>query len=162
VRLPVAVRRRGYRVAFGLLRVYWFMRRPTLHGVKCVLTDGELVLLVRHTYGHPGWDLPGGIARRGEPPLHTARREMREELGLALDDWALLGERFATNYHCRDSLHCFRAEVPSPRLVLDRAELDEARWFPRARLPADVTKHVPPILALLDGLGPSQPGIGPA
>jgi 8-oxo-dGTP pyrophosphatase MutT (NUDIX family) len=146
-------------VAFGLLRVYWFMRRPTLHGVKCVLTDGELVLLVRHTYGRPGWDLPGGGVRRGEPPLGAAQREMSEELGLALDDWTLLGEMFATNYHCRDSLHCFRAEVPSPRLELDRAELDEARWFPRARLPADVTAHVPPILELLDGPAEARPGL---
>src|SRR5437870_4690431 len=81
VTFAVAVRRRGYRVAFALLRVYWFVRRPALHGVKCVLTNGDQVLLVRHTYGSRDWDLPGGAVSRGEPPVATARREMHEELG---------------------------------------------------------------------------------
>ena len=64
-RLPVGLRRRAYRLAYALLCVYWFVRRPECHGVKCVLTDGALVLLVRHTYGPPLWDLPGGAIKSG-------------------------------------------------------------------------------------------------
>jgi 8-oxo-dGTP pyrophosphatase MutT (NUDIX family) len=151
VTLPVAVRRQGYRLAFVLLRTYWFVSRPTLRGVKCVITDGQDVLLVRHTYGARAWDLPGGTIKRGEPPIDTARREMREELGLRIEDWAPLGEVWANIHHCRDTLHCFQATLRAPQLELERAELEAAAWFPRDRLPADTKPYVPGILALLDG-----------
>jgi 8-oxo-dGTP diphosphatase len=39
------------------------------------------ILLVDPTY-KPDWDLPGGMAEANEPPRDTARRELREELGL--------------------------------------------------------------------------------
>jgi 8-oxo-dGTP pyrophosphatase MutT (NUDIX family) len=44
--------------------------------------DGE-ILLVDPRY-KPDWDLPGGMAEANEPPLHAARREVQEELGLEL------------------------------------------------------------------------------
>lgn len=42
--------------------------------------DGKLVL-VRHSYA-PGWRLPGGGVRRGEPAEEAVLRELREEIGL--------------------------------------------------------------------------------
>ena len=51
-------------------------------------TAGHL-LLVDPSY-KPGWDVPGGMAEANEPPLHAARRELHEELGLTLDRMALL------------------------------------------------------------------------
>src|SRR5664279_2290745 len=65
--LPVRVRRVGYRAAHRLLRVYWFILRPTTDGAKCLLTRGDRILLVRHTYGRSEWDLPGGTVARNEP-----------------------------------------------------------------------------------------------
>jgi 8-oxo-dGTP diphosphatase len=47
------------------------------------------ILLVEPTY-KPGWDLPGGMAEANEPPLHAARREVREELGLEMINGDLL------------------------------------------------------------------------
>ncbi|MCP9206950.1 NUDIX domain-containing protein [Streptomyces sp. NEAU-Y11] len=44
--------------------------------------DGR-VLLVKPTY-KPGWDLPGGMSEANEAPDDTARREIKEELGLDL------------------------------------------------------------------------------
>ncbi|MBC3987785.1 NUDIX hydrolase [Streptomyces sp. AC563] len=49
----------------------------------------ERVLLVNPTY-KPGWDLPGGMAEANEPPEETARRELREELGLDITLYGLL------------------------------------------------------------------------
>jgi 8-oxo-dGTP diphosphatase len=45
--------------------------------------DGRM-LLVRHSY-RPNWGLPGGFLKRHEAPDEGARREVREEVGLAVD-----------------------------------------------------------------------------
>ena len=146
MRLPVPVRRFAYRLAYLTLAIYWFVRRPAVEGVKCVLTDGNQVLLVRHTYGRRRWDLPGGAMKRDEPPFAAARREMHEELGIWIDDWVPLGQVFTTSNKRRDTLHCVHAEVDNPRLTIDLGELTTARWFPRQALPMDVSPFVGPIL----------------
>ena len=74
-------------------------------GVKCVLTDGDRVLLVRHTYGPREWDLPGGGVKRGERPATTARREMHEELGSKIDDLRDAGEVLAALNRSRATVH---------------------------------------------------------
>jgi 8-oxo-dGTP pyrophosphatase MutT (NUDIX family) len=148
VRLPVPFRRLGFRVAHRLLRVWWFVRRPQQHGVKCVLTDGEKVLLVRHTYGKPEWDLPGGGLKRAEHPLDAARREMEEELGVRLDSWRDIGFVASSDYHRHDAIYCFQAELDGTPLTLEPAEIDAARWFSRSSLPADSGRYVKRIVAL--------------
>jgi 8-oxo-dGTP pyrophosphatase MutT (NUDIX family) len=145
--LPVPLRRWAFRFAHALQRVYWFLARPSVHGVKCVLTDGDRVLLVRHTYGRTDWDLPGGSIKRREPPLSTAQREMREELGITIDDWTSLGEVTGRMDHRRDTLLCFQAELRDPVLTLDPGELGVASWFRRDELPPDIGRYVLPILA---------------
>jgi len=47
------------------------------------------ILLVDPRY-KPDWDLPGGMAEANEPPAETARRELREELGLDVEVGDLL------------------------------------------------------------------------
>jgi 8-oxo-dGTP diphosphatase len=145
--LSVALKRVGYRAAHRALRLYWFLFRPKVVGVKCLLTNGELVLLVRHTYGDRRWDLPGGTVKRGEEPATAARREIEEELGVSIQNWDWLGELHTRNSYRNDELHCFRAELPARRLTLDLGELQTAEWFPRRRLPAALTRYVRPILA---------------
>ncbi len=100
-----------------------------------MLTDGELVLLVRHTYGPRSWDLPGGAVKSGETPAATARREMQEELGIDIDSWRPLGRIEIAIDHRRDVVHCFLAEVHTPELEIDLGELSDAQWFDRAELP---------------------------
>jgi len=52
-------------------------------GAAAVIVDGEgRVLLVKQTYGHLNWDLPGGAAEAGESPDETVLQEVREETGL--------------------------------------------------------------------------------
>lgn len=149
MRLSVQARRSAIRVAYAGLRTYWFVFRPRIVGVKCVLTDGDDVLLVRHTYGSRAWDLPGGTVRRREAPRDAARREMQEELGRRIDDWHELGELFVRTNHHDDNLHLFLARVNDRRLELDLGELAEAGWFHRDALPTDLGRYVRPIVARL-------------
>ncbi len=144
---PLAPRRLGYRVAYRLLQIYWSAIRPHSKGVKCVLTSRDRVLLVRHTYGQPDWELPGGSLRPGERPLLAARREMHEELGVTIEDWRALGELDATMNHRPVTLHCFQAELEQPAVKVDRGELAIAGWFRRSQLPADLGRYVRPILS---------------
>ncbi|WP_306359498.1 NUDIX domain-containing protein [Nocardia sp. CC227C] len=62
-----------------------------------VVVNGTAVLLVRPTY-KDHWDIPGGYVESGESPRDACRREVAEELGLAIRefrfasvDWAPLG-----------------------------------------------------------------------
>jgi 8-oxo-dGTP pyrophosphatase MutT (NUDIX family) len=146
VELTVAVRRLAYRTAYRVLQVWWFLTRPRKSGVKCVLTDGDQVLLVRHTYGRRRWDIPGGAVKRGEPPAHAARREMREELGIDVADWVSIGEMLVRMNHRHDTLHCFHVDLRAPAIRINRGELDEAHWFARGALPAERSRYVGPIL----------------
>jgi 8-oxo-dGTP diphosphatase len=147
--LPVPIRRLGYRGAYTGLRLYWFLRHPGTAGVKCVLTDGDLILLVRHSYGPRGWDLPGGALRSGEPPEAAARREMNEELGIAIHDLFDLGEVLVHAEHRHDRVHFFTAELRAPKLSLDPGELVAADWFPRGDLPSELGRYARSIIATL-------------
>ncbi len=149
-RVPLSLRlhRYAYRCAYLGLRLWWFLARPHVTGVKCVLTDGDHVLLVRHTYGSRGWDLPGGTVKRGEPPAEAARREIAEELGVDPPRFVSLGSfsGWIENHH--DTVHCFQAEVSAPQLTLARAEIAKTGWFPRDQLPADRGRYVSRMIEL--------------
>jgi 8-oxo-dGTP pyrophosphatase MutT (NUDIX family) len=159
VTVSLRLRRLGYRLAYRVLTVWWFLRRPRTAGVKCLLTSGDEVLLVRHTYGPDVWDLPGGLIKRGEAPLETARREMGEELGIAGAEWRDAGTIHGRQSFRRDTVHCFRAELGSRTLAADAGELSETRWFVHTALPHRLGIYASPLLSAIaaEGGGPTQP-----
>lgn len=54
-------------------------------GAAAIILDAQgHVLLVKHTYGHCNWEVPGGGAEAGESVVETAIREVREEAGLCV------------------------------------------------------------------------------
>jgi 8-oxo-dGTP pyrophosphatase MutT (NUDIX family) len=149
--LRVRLERLAYRVAYRLISVFrWIAPSIGRPGVKCVLTHGQEVLLVRHTYGGSGiWQLPGGGARKGEDPVEVARREMREELGVEASSWERLP---SVDPHLRRLLprvSCLRGEVADRTLTPDPVEIAEARWFHRGALPARLGSDAALVLAVL-------------
>ncbi|MGB9185172.1 MAG: NUDIX domain-containing protein [Solirubrobacteraceae bacterium] len=153
--LSVRARRLAYRAAYRLLQVVWFVLRPQVSGVKCLITHGDHILLVRHTYGPRAWDLPGGTMRRGETPLGTARREMAEELGIEGADWIDAGQVHGRESRRNDLIYCFATELPGLEVTPDPVELATAQWFPQGDLPTDLARYVRPILT---SVGSPKPG----
>ena len=106
-------------------------------GAMCIIErpDGAL-LLIRHSY-RSRWGVPGGLLNRREEPAMAARREVREEVGLAVE---LLGEPVVVIDAVPQRVDLvYRARL-APGAGLDdvrpvSAEIAEARWFPPAELP---------------------------
>jgi 8-oxo-dGTP diphosphatase len=102
-----------------------------------VVRAGE-ILLIRKKRGLGAGKVngPGGRLDPGETPLQAAKREIREELGVTVDEARELGElsfQFVDGYklHC----HVFRADDCAG----DAIETDEAipMWTPVDALPFD-------------------------
>jgi ADP-ribose pyrophosphatase YjhB (NUDIX family) len=146
VSLQIQLRRLGYRGAYLLLWAYRVVVRPEVSGVKCVLTHSGHVLLVRHTYGPREWDLPGGGIKCGENPATAARREMREELGVDIDDFRDAGEVVATLNRARATVYCFTTELRAPDITVERGEIAGARWFAVDDLPPRIGRLTLPVL----------------
>ena len=128
--------RLAYRVAYRLLQLYTFVRRPEVRGTMVAVRDGERVLLVRHTYGdRRRWELPGGWMHPSEAPEDAARREVAEELGIevVLDDGS--GSLDGDWHFKREHLAWFACDWPGGRGTYDPVEIAEVAWFPLDALP---------------------------
>ena len=119
-------------------------------GAACLIErDDGSVLLVRVVY-RDGWGLPGGLVNRREEIDDCARREVREETGLAVD---LVGEpavvvdarpqRIDVVYRARP------ASGADPYAVEPRSpEVSAVRWFAADALPELQPEAVGALVAL--------------
>src|SRR5690349_12503642 len=68
--------------------------------VVLAVDDDDRVMCLRqyrHTSGHEFVELPAGLKDAGdEPPVETAKRELREEVELEASDWRLLLSTFGS------------------------------------------------------------------
>lgn len=117
-------------------RLYIFLLRPILFGVRVILAKEGRVILVRHTY-RSGWHLPGGGIKRGETVEAAARREVREETGAEMGAARLVGifhnfDDYASGHNVLFLCEDFEM-VDSPD-----HEIAEARFFGLDELPADM------------------------
>ena len=68
----------------------WSMRvtqtRFTVTAAALIFNDAGHVLLLKHRFRTgSGWGIPGGFLEAGENPEQALRRELREEVGLELE-----------------------------------------------------------------------------
>ncbi len=100
-----------------------------------VYDDARRVLLLRHRagsrWGH-AWVTPGGGLQEGEATVDGLRREVLEEVGLALQDPQLtriFNETFTDGARVRHGYFAqFIARAKSAELRLG-PDVEEARWF---------------------------------
>ena len=63
----------------------------------------------RHAAGEVLLELPAGTVEPGEPPLECARREIREEIGMAAGRIELIGQYFLAPGYSTEFMHVFLA-----------------------------------------------------
>jgi 8-oxo-dGTP diphosphatase len=125
----------GYKLAYALLRVYWFVFRPQLRGVKCLIEFEGRVLMIRNTYGDMRWTFPGGGFKRNESPEMATMREVSEEVGISLSTLRPLGEYTSHEGYKLDNVKCYAGRVTNERFEIERNEIYEAAWFDLKELP---------------------------
>ncbi|MDQ6714047.1 MAG: NUDIX domain-containing protein [Candidatus Dormibacteraeota bacterium] len=112
-------------------------RRAHLGAAAVIFDRGGRVLLVRHSYGRRGWELPGGGRRAKESLQQAVLREIREELGVE----ALRPELRAVYYEPGVDQHhfAFRCQLPDGLDPKPRsAEILECGYWPVDALPRPI------------------------
>lgn len=144
--IPAPLHRALYRVADRARRILWRVRKPRGRGIHVVAFDeAGHVLLVRHSYGPPVWAVPGGGVGRREKSAAAAAREMREELGCELSALVAAGTYQDELGRSTGQQTVFAARLAGEP-VADRREIVAIGWFDPAKLPADTSRHVPPLI----------------
>ncbi|HLL76601.1 MAG TPA: NUDIX hydrolase [Pyrinomonadaceae bacterium] len=110
--------------------------RFTVTAAAVVTDEAGRVLLLKHVFrGGSGWGIPGGFVEAGEQPEEAARRELREEAGIELEDVRLVQVRTLRWARQVETLFAARAARPASARAAS-GEISRAEWFSPDRLPA--------------------------
>lgn len=131
-----------YRAAYPFYRLYLMMFPSSVIEVRCLIVHEGRVLLVHHTYGDRVWVMPGGGARKSEPPEAAVTREVREEVGITIGALTPLPELDELMKGTWIKARYFAAAVPSPHIIVRSGEIAMADWFMPEQLPAAVSNDV--------------------
>ena len=107
--------------------------RFTVTAGAVIFNDQKQVLLLKHRFrAGSGWGLPGGFLERGEQPIDALRRELREEIGLELEDVKVFAARSFKKPKQVEVLFRARANANVKPLAM---EVERAEWFSLDSLP---------------------------
>jgi len=102
---------------------------PFTIGVGGVIINREKVLLVKLTYGHKGWILPGGYVKSTETIGEAVRREIREETGLDAEPIEIVSVRSRSEHGRCDIYVAFLVKVLGGELKPDLKEISDVKYF---------------------------------
>ena len=122
----------AYRGAYRMMRVYWAVLKPQVHGALVAIWNGGEILLVKNSYV-PYYSLPGGYVHRGETGKDAAVRELLEETGIraAPADLKVVVDRQHTWEGKREHIEIFELDVAErPTIQVDNREVVLAKFFP--------------------------------
>jgi len=107
--------------------------RFTVTAGAIIFNDQKQVLLLKHRFrAGSGWGLPGGFLERGEQPIEALRRELREEIGLEVEDVEVFAARSFKKPKQVEVLFRARANANVKSLTM---EVERAEWFSLDSLP---------------------------
>jgi len=107
--------------------------RFTVTAGAIIFNDQKQVLLLKHRFrAGSGWGLPGGFLERGEQPIEALRRELREEIGLEVEDVEVFAARSFKKPKQVEVLFRARANTNVKPLTM---EVERAEWFSLDSLP---------------------------
>lgn len=138
----------AYKLAHAVLRIYWFVFRPQVYGVKCLIEFEGRILLIRNTYGDMRWTFPGGGYKGRESAEMAATREVREEVGICLKRLRPIGEYSSTEGYKRDNVKCYAGETTTAGFEIERNEIYEAAWFTWENLPQPLASDAERVIEL--------------
>ena len=118
--------------------------------------DRGRVLLLKHRFRPgSGWGMPGGFMNEDEQPEETLRRELREEVGLEVDEVKLFTTRAFTVPKQVEIVFTARAVGDTNELNF---EIQKAAWFSLHELPRELAKDQVELIkrALHDGAQPQD------
>ncbi len=113
-------------LATGNIKDRFVVRHPGAVVILPVLDDGRLVLVeqYRHAIGQTILEFPAGTLERDEDPLVCAKREIREEIGYAADEWIEIGTLFPAPGFCDEKQFLYLGKKLRPeRLDCDEDEV---------------------------------------
>lgn len=123
-------------IRFRLVRTG--QRRFTVTAGAMIFDDQGRILLLEHVFRpESGWGIPGGFLGKGEQPEAALRRELREEIGIEVQDVEMLFAR--TLPRPRQIEIYFRAKAigrPEPCSF----EIRNAGWFFIDDLPSELSR----------------------
>ena len=98
-----------------------------------VIDSRNRVLLLHHRFrAGSGWGIPGGFIHPREQPDEAVRRELREEIGLEIDDASFAFVRTLQKYRQVEIIfRCITRGIPLPQGL----EINRAEWFELNSLP---------------------------
>ena len=133
--IPAPIHRALLPIAHRVRHTWRKVSKAPIAGVSVIVTNpAGKVLLLKHSYGPDVWALPGGGLKRGEDPEDCARREVLEEVGIALEELRRSGALEEVLSGSPHTAHLFEATSdaePKP----DQREVIEARFFAVEALP---------------------------
>ncbi|OJW51282.1 MAG: hypothetical protein BGO67_12685 [Alphaproteobacteria bacterium 41-28] len=127
------------------MKLFWKIRNIFLSlfslktvGARALVLQKDHILLVKHTY-LAGWYTIGGGVDAGESGLQALIRELKEEVGVILQESPSILGFYHNRYEKRDDYVIVYVCKKFEKEEVTSKEISEARWFPLNALPPDIS-----------------------